>query len=116
MATAAPISISSISPWMGVANSLRPMIDTRDMATSASRRKPPPRAKPWVVRSSARLARPAPSAGADSKDRDSFMVDHRALVESVRAPSSSALPSSPFSVAAATQASATGAAAWRMAP
>ncbi|MNF01541.1 hypothetical protein D3C80_2005470 [compost metagenome] len=66
MATAAPISISSISPWTGVANSLRPITDSKDMATSASRINPPPRANPWVTRYNRRPAVPRPVSGAAS--------------------------------------------------
>ncbi|MNT66934.1 hypothetical protein D3C72_2050350 [compost metagenome] len=49
MAMDAPISISSMSPRIGVENSLRPMIEISDMLMSSSKTSPPARAKPWVT-------------------------------------------------------------------
>ncbi|MNR31637.1 hypothetical protein D3C85_1491600 [compost metagenome] len=46
MAMAAPTSTSSMSPRTGIDNSLRPMIETIDMAIRPINNRPPAMAKP----------------------------------------------------------------------
>ena len=45
-ATALPICSISMSPGTGIANNLRPTIDTSDIPTSARKRRPPVKANP----------------------------------------------------------------------